>query len=87
MAQDLAHSPREHLSRCVEAVELGRSLVRIALDLMGCEMVNEASPQQQAQIELAAESKRCGMAVRLVVVGPEGTCARDADPTLVELLN
>jgi DNA invertase Pin-like site-specific DNA recombinase len=87
LAQDLAHSPREHLARCVEAVEVGPSLVRIALDLVGCGMVNEASPQQQAQIEVAAERKRCGMAVRLVVAGPQGACARGPDPTLVELLN
>jgi DNA invertase Pin-like site-specific DNA recombinase len=87
LAQDLANSPRDHLGRCVEAVEVGPSLVRIALDLVGCGMVNEASPQQQAQIEVAAERKRCGMAVRLVVAGPQGACARGPDPTLVELLN
>ncbi len=87
LAQDLTQSPREHLSRCVEAVEVGPSLVRIALDLVGCGMVDEASPQQQAQIEVAAGRKRCGMAVRLVVAGPQGACARGPDPRLVELLN
>lgn len=87
LAQDLTQSPREHLGRCVGAVEVGPSLVRIALDLVGCEMVPAGSAQQQAQIEVAAERKRCGIAVRLVVAGPQGTCARGPDPTLVELLN
>ena len=100
LAAQLQLNPRGHIGDCVEAVWVGPSSVRITLDLIGCGIVkasmgdgSETGPESvpvatQAEIEVEAERKRCGRAVRLVV-SPQGNSPqvpRGPDMTLLGLI-
>lgn len=88
LAQALALNAREHISNCVEAVEIGPGCVRIALDLVSAGIIKPGMGAEITEIEVPAERKRCGMAVRLIVAGPhEGPRkAEGPDPTLIALM-
>lgn len=92
LAQVLAKTDKEsthraHLERCIEAVEVGPSSVRITIDLVGCAMVKDGTGPVSALIEVAAERKRCGMAVRLVIGGSGANHVREPDQTMIQLIN
>ena len=92
MSQALAKSEqeqnaREHLGRCVEAVVVGPKAVRITVDLVGCGMVKAGTGPDTAQIEVQAERKRCGMAVRLVIGGANANRPPEPDQTMIQLIN
>jgi DNA invertase Pin-like site-specific DNA recombinase len=84
---DQEQNAREHLGRYIETVEVGPSAVRITVDLVGCAMAKAGTGAETAQIEVAAERKRCGMAVRLIVGGPNANRAPEPDQTLIQLIN
>jgi len=80
---------REHLDGYVESVEVGPHTIRICVDLVGSGMVKAGTGTgaETARIEVAAERKRCGMAVRLVIGGSGGGRAPEPDQTLIQLMN
>jgi hypothetical protein len=97
LIQALKLSARDHLGRCVKAVEVGPTAVRIALDLLGCGMpaVQADTPNHEHPvIEVPAERKRAGLAVRLIIGAPgagqidarQHTAAKEPDPTMLALL-
>lgn len=88
LAERLRTAPREHLADCLEDVQVGPQCVRIELDLIGCGVVTAGSAPEPVIIEVPAERKRCGMAVRLVVGNQAQPVVADRpNPTLVQLMN
>jgi site-specific DNA recombinase len=75
------------LARCIESVQVGPHAVRISVDLVGCGMVKAGADPKGVQLEVAAERKRCGMAVRLVVGGGNNGRVSEPDQTLIQLVN
>lgn len=54
-----------HLDQCVEVVEVVPSAIRIAVDLAGPGVVKPGKANEFVEINVPAQRKRCGMAVRL----------------------
>ncbi len=77
-----------HLRLCVSRVEVAPTSMRIALDLVGCGLVNDLAGPHQTFIDIPVERKRCGMAVRLVIgnEAPVKRPQREPDPGLVSLM-
>lgn len=86
---DLQHHPRTTLPNCISEVEVAATQMRIRLDLVGAGLRQEGMPNAEAVLEVPAERKRCGMAVRLVIgaQGEEQQRLRNPDPTLVDLMH
>lgn len=87
MAEALDHNAREHIGRCVETVGVGPTTVRITICLVGVDMVKAGAGPERAEIEVTAQRKRCGMAVRLVIGGAGTSGASEPDRTLIQLMN
>jgi site-specific DNA recombinase len=77
----------KELASCIESVQVGPHDVRISIDLVGCGMVKAGTDIKSVQLEVAAERKRCGMAVRLVVGGGNNGRVSEPDQTLIQLVN
>ena len=84
---DQEQNARDTLGRCVETVEVGPTAVRINIDLVGAGMVKAGAGPETAQIEVEAERKRCGMAVRLVIGGANANRPTEPDQTMIQLIN
>lgn len=87
LAMALAQNARDHLGQCVEAVEVGPNSIRIAVDLVGSGIVKPGTANEFVEITVPAQRKRCGMAVRLVIGGPDAPPAREPDQTLISLMS
>jgi DNA invertase Pin-like site-specific DNA recombinase len=96
LAQNLKLSARDHIAECIHAIEVGPNTVRIAIDLVGCRILK---PEDEATVEppvleVPAERKRTGLAVRLIIGEPgqgqidarQHKGAKDPDPTMMALL-
>jgi len=88
LATVLQHKPKTELASRVARVEVTPSLVRIWLDLASFWLCKDGTGPKEAIIEVAAERKRSGMAVRLVIGDqrPGKFQIRPPDPTLVSLM-
>jgi DNA invertase Pin-like site-specific DNA recombinase len=88
LATVLQHKPKTELASRVARVEVTPSLVRIWLDLASFGLRKDGTGPKEAIIEVAAERKRSGMAVRLVIGDqhPSKLHVRPPDPTLVSLM-
>ena len=99
LAQNLKLSARDHIGGCVEAVEVGPSTIRIAIDLVGSGLVKQdkgadSSSWEQPVLEVPAERKRAGLAVRLIIGAPGAgqievrhhTAPKQPDQTMLALL-
>jgi hypothetical protein len=97
LAQNLKLSARDHIAHCIQAVEVGPTTVQIAIDLIGCGILKtDAGPAsiESPVLEVPAERKRTGLAVRLIIGEPgqgqidarQHKGAKDPDPTLLALL-
>jgi len=86
--QAIQRSGRAEIVAGVRRIEVAPHAVRITLDLVGSGLQKAGTGQGEATIEVMAERRRCGMAVRLVVGGQklgQGPL-REPDPTLVALM-
>jgi DNA invertase Pin-like site-specific DNA recombinase len=99
LVQNLKLSARDHIGSCVEAVEVGPSTIRIAIDLVGSGLVKQdkgadSSSWEQPVLEVPAERKRTGLAVRLIIGEPgpgqidarQHKGAKEPDPTMLTML-
>ncbi len=84
----LEHNPKQILHRCVSEVEIRPTQMCIRVDLIGAGLALEGAQSSEVVIEVPAERRRCGLAVRLVIgaQGPDSLKLRSPDPTLVELM-
>lgn len=87
LAVALAQNARDHLGQCIEAVEVGPNSIRIAVDLVESCIVKPGTANEFVEITVPAQRKRCGMAVRLVIGGPDAPPAREPDQTLISLMS
>lgn len=80
-------SPKVEITSAVRQIEVAQDAVRITLDLVGCGLQKAGAGQGEALIEVPAQRKRCGMAVRLVIGDSvPGEIKREPDPTLLALM-
>ncbi|WP_342133552.1 recombinase family protein [Hydrogenophaga sp. OTU3427] len=97
LAQNLKLSARDHIGDSIHAVEVGPSTIRIAIDLMGCGLVKKEADHstiEQPVLEVPAERKRAGLAVRLIIGEPgpgqidarQHKGAKEPDPTMMAML-
>ncbi len=90
LAAVLKKHPREYLDQCLEAVHVGPNTIRVALNLAGCgietgQQDGSSQPAEPVVLEVAAERKRCGMAVRLII-GGQSAGAPGPNANLIGLL-
>lgn len=93
LAQQLQSEPRVALLACLGQVEVAPQVIRVTLDLLACGLQQATAAAGEGKhhthtIEVPAQRKRCGMAVRLVIGSQgQGTIpTRQPDPTLVALM-
>ena len=97
LAQNLKLSARDHIAQCIHAIEVGPTTIRIALDLVGCGILKtdaDATHIDPPVLEVPAERKRTGLAVRLIIGEPgqgqidarQHKGAKEPDPTMIALL-
>jgi site-specific DNA recombinase len=88
LAVKLKKEPRAHLQECLQRVTVRTDSISIAVSLriLAAEQASASGDESVAMIEVPAELKRCGMAVRLIVNSPERGNRRSPDPTLIALL-
>ncbi len=95
LAAVLRKYPKDHLDRCLHSVHVGLTAIRIAVDLVGCGILGGPGsvpagqplppPTQPLLLEVAAERRRCGMAVRLII-GGQSAGAPGPNANLIDLL-
>ena len=89
LAEDLeagtAASRIEMLRRLVARITVGAEQLEIVLR-MTTMWGSDATPDESTTIVVPVQLKRCGLAVRLIVRGPEEERARGPDPRLIALL-
>mgnify|MGYP003599529029 FL=1 len=85
----LQHNPRTVLPNCINEVVVAATQVRIRLNLVGAGLQQAGVSNAETVLEVLAERKRCGMAVRLVIgaQGDEQLRLRNPDPTLLQLMH
>ncbi len=85
----LRHDPMTALPAAISQVEVAATQMRIQLDLIGAGFqLDESSSQSEVVLDVPAQRKRCGMAVRLVIGDQDNDShrLRQPDPGLVELM-
>ncbi len=85
----LRHDPKTTLPPAINQVEVAATQMYIRLDLNGAGFqIEESSPHSEVVLDVPAQRKRCGMAVRLVIgdQDSDNQRLRQPDPGLVELM-
>ena len=88
LADRLETAPAEHLRGFIDRVVVRTDTITIAVRLESIGLPNDVNYPNDglAMIEVPARRQRCGMAVRLIVRGPDGDTRRSPDAKLVALL-
>ena len=88
LTHGLRYDPRTTLPACISEVEIAPTRMRLRLDLVGAGFLPEGSPQAETVLDVPAQRKRCGMAVRLVIGDQDSgnLRLRQPDSGLVDLM-
>ena len=92
LAKRVRLEPRVHLTQCLQRVTIWKDRIGIAVRVEAIRAIGSAAnpvveDDRIAKIEVPAQAKRCGMAVRLVVNAPGAVAKQAPDGNLIALLS